>query len=413
MRKIILLTFAALTFFGLSSCDSNNSKVKELTNQFVEAVNGKDQATIYDLYSGIKDIQNAKLPAKIVSGEVSVEKDTVGQYIATISNPRQQKLVFKLQGKDTLKIVNSYGILEFDPSATEIAIKTGVPIKQTDDIALSKLLDEEGEYITYLSDIYSNAVAGHLVNEGGTWQAQRVFPYVTVQHSIRNGGTTAIKGTDYNVEFNFYTTSGQGAPLKQVENGVDLQPGEAFSYTLYPGVAYYKYCMAHDFGWTVSFVYKNQSTINSLLKGVKFTGREYEKFLKQKADDEAKAAKTVVGGTKKPAEVPAEVEELIKKFYTDCVFDAKANAEEYCSKDALKKMSEANDMDDGGYATWIFRTGAQDEKEGTSGKSLITGIKAVGSDWYLVSYKDMGWTGSTQVKVSKDKIVDVKPNLMK
>ena len=48
-----MMLMLCVTMF-CSSCDSNKGKVKELTEQFVAAVNNADKASIYDLYPTAK-----------------------------------------------------------------------------------------------------------------------------------------------------------------------------------------------------------------------------------------------------------------------------------------------------------------------------------------------------------------------
>lgn len=74
MKKYILFTFVMMAAVVLSSFDSNKGKVKDLTEYFVSAVNSNDKAAIYDLYSAVKDLKNAKIPTKIVEGDITVEK---------------------------------------------------------------------------------------------------------------------------------------------------------------------------------------------------------------------------------------------------------------------------------------------------------------------------------------------------
>jgi len=280
MKKIYLfiLTLGALCF---CACDSNKGKVEELAYQFVSAVNAKDKVSIYSIFPNAKNISNMTLPESIQTGDFSVEKND-SNYIVTIANTRQQKLVFKVIGESQIEMVESYSILDLDSAAMELAIKTGVPMKQIPDLAISKLMDIGGDYIEHLNTLYSDALKGGLIREGGTWQAQRAYGgNVTVAQPIRNVGDVPIKGSEYNVEFTFYSPNGtSSARLKKVEEGVDLEPNEATTIYVFPGGGYVEACYEHDFSWTVSFVYKNLSPIGTLLKYVKFTGNEYDDYLK-------------------------------------------------------------------------------------------------------------------------------------
>ena len=97
MKAKSIITIALMAVLGLSSCDSNKSTVEDLTNQFVTALQNNDVATIYDLYPDAKLVSNMKLPRVIQLADIDVEKDNAtGNYTATIRNPREQKLEFKV-----------------------------------------------------------------------------------------------------------------------------------------------------------------------------------------------------------------------------------------------------------------------------------------------------------------------------
>ena len=63
-----------------------------------------------------------------------------------------------------------------------------------------------------------------------------------------------------------------------------------------------------------------------------------------------------------------------------------------------KALKNANEYDDGGYAVWALRTGAQDG----DGASTILGVEPDGPDCVTVKYKDMGQSGSTKLKFVKE-----------
>ena len=110
-----------MAVLGLSSCDSNKSTVEDLTNQFVTALQNNDVATIYDLYPDAKLVSNMKLPRVIQLADIDVEKDNAtGNYTATIRNPREQKLEFKVVGNDQWQIVDSYGLFNIDEQYSDL-----------------------------------------------------------------------------------------------------------------------------------------------------------------------------------------------------------------------------------------------------------------------------------------------------
>lgn len=95
--------------------------------------------------------------------------------------------------------------------------------------------------------------------------------------------------------------------------------------------------------------------------------------------------------------------EMLKQFYKKCVFGT-SSPKSFCTAACLKKLAAANEYDDGGYATWEFRTMAQDG----DGPSKVTDVQPDGDGWYTVSYLDMGAKGVTKVLVVDGKIDNYK-----
>jgi len=272
--------------FIMCSCDPNKDKVLEVANQFIGAVNSKDKPSVFNIYPGAKNLNNSSIPDNIQEGKLEVEKNDSGLYVVSIQNSKQQKMVFEVKNKDIITLKDTYSVLELDSAALELGLKTGVPLKTISDLENSKLLDEEGSFVSYLNTVYSDAINGNLVMESGTYECNRFYGgSVTVTQPIRNIGNAPIKGSDYNIEFNFYSFSGKAASKKIVESGVDLEPNEAATIYAFPGSGYVNVCYEHDFSWTVSFVYKNLSPITTLLKYVTFKGNEYDEYLKKKETD--------------------------------------------------------------------------------------------------------------------------------
>lgn len=280
-KSNILVTALLLMAFTLLSCDGNKGKVEDAAEQFIAAVNNHDKATIYSLYPNAKNIENMTLPDCIQKGDISVEKNVSGDYVVNIKNDRLQSLVFKVADDKNIYLLETFNVLQLDSAAMELAIKTGVPIKQLSDLKLSELFNEDGDFIAALKEKYASYIGGQLIYESGTYSASRNFGgSVTVTQPIRNVGTVPIKADEYNVEFNFYCPNGTAASMKKIEAGVDLQPGEGYTYNVFPN-GYANVCFQHDFSWTITFVYKNISPIQSLLKFAKMKGDEYDEFMKK------------------------------------------------------------------------------------------------------------------------------------
>lgn len=96
---------------------------------------------------------------------------------------------------------------------------------------------------------------------------------------------------------------------------------------------------------------------------------------------------------------PAQ-EKVARELYGKCVFGGPAASvlKKCCTASFLKGLKAANEYEDGGYAVWVLRTGAQDG----DGPSKVTSITPDGPDAVIVKYKDMGASGSTRLIFVKE-----------
>lgn len=296
MEKVVTY-FIFLACLLFASCDKNKEKVEKMTTQFIDAVNAQDKAAVYDMYPGFQAKQVLNLPKRMVDGEIKVTRDDKsGTYIASIDNPREQKIEFKVEGDDRIKILDTYNVMQLDFANSELALKTGVPVKKMTDMTIATLFKPAGDFFNYLYARFSDVINGDVVAEKYSWQAQGGwYPSVTCYVPIRNNSEAPIMANEYNVEVTYYTPSGYAASTSEVQPGVDLQPGEAHTYILYPGGAYYQYCMMEDFKISIRIQYKNQNPKKMLLRYAKFSGDEFEDFLKKQAKKRKLASSTSHG----------------------------------------------------------------------------------------------------------------------
>ena len=100
--------------------------------QFVAAYNEGDKATVYDLFPSVKAYDNLAMGSIIGQGdEINVERnDSTGNYIATINEQKQQRLVFDVNSTGAIQVVDAYGVFRLDSIANELALKAGVPVKK-------------------------------------------------------------------------------------------------------------------------------------------------------------------------------------------------------------------------------------------------------------------------------------------
>ena len=98
------------------------------------------------------------------------------------------------------------------------------------------------------------------------------------------------------------------------------------------------------------------------------------------------------------------IKSFLTKMYNDKLYEDYDFLQKHCSPELLKKLQDAYPYDSDGpaYATWLFRSGQQDSKPGSNGKTMMLDIKADG-DWYVYTALDMGWKFTNRIKViSKD-----------
>lgn len=283
-RNIIL--FALMTVFGLSSCDKNKSQIEETVKVFSEALKTSDVATIYDLYPDAKLLANMSLPKGIQMADVDIEKeDSTGIYTATIKNPREQKLLFKVLDEGKLQITDSYGLFEMSKEYSDLAVKSGMPLKNLSDKRLNELFEESGDYISFIKKKFDGITDFKLSDFNGVYVNNS--SWVDITQNIRNDGNFRVKGTDYDVIFTFRDKRGINPKYTKTIAGVDLEPGETFTYYFnlngYSGCAY-----DEALTWKVTFNQKRGGSLKDLVKKAKFDGTEYDEFIKQQTKEDKK-----------------------------------------------------------------------------------------------------------------------------
>ena len=285
--RIVLLLMCCITMI---SCDSNKSKIEEKAKQFTEALKTKDVATIYDMYPDSKLANHMTLTTNVAPADMEVVKDeATSLYTANFKNARDQKLIFKVTGKDTYQIIDSYGFFDIEPLYSDLAVKSGVPLKKLSDQKLKELFKDGGPFLSFIKNKYGGLTDINLTFYDGIWKSMNNWMNLQIEHNVRNDGDFPVKGSDYDVVFNFYDTDGVAPQSSKTMDGVDLAPGESFTYSFtldgYSRVAY-----NHTLAWTVYFNQKGGGTMKDIMKKDKFTGQEYDEFLKQQAK-EKKAGK--------------------------------------------------------------------------------------------------------------------------
>lgn len=289
MKAKSIITIALMAVLGLSSCDSNKSKVEELTNKFATAVKNNDVATIYDMYPDAKQMENLKLPNGIVMADIDVVKDEkTGFYVANIKNSRDQKLIFKPTDKENFQIADSYSLFDIDKQFSDLAVNTGIPLKKLSDLKLNTLLQDNSDFIKFLKKKYGGLTDIKLTSFDGVYNCS--YDWVNVEQNIRNDGDFPVKGNDYDVVFRFKDNDGFAAASTKTMEGVDLAPGETFTYTFQLN-GYSNSARSHALTWSVKFNQKGGTSLKDMLKKAKLTGSEYSEFEQQAKEDKDTSSK--------------------------------------------------------------------------------------------------------------------------
>ena len=105
-----------------------------------------------------------------------------------------------------------------------------------------------------------------------------------------------------------------------------------------------------------------------------------------------------------------EVIEFIRTMYNAKQYTDHAFLESHCTKKMLKKLTDnfGYECDGTCYATWLFRSGAQDEKYGAYSyygngvnESKIIDIVRYNDHWYDYTALDMGWLFTNRISIIK------------
>lgn len=90
------------------------------------------------------------------------------------------------------------------------------------------------------------------------------------------------------------------------------------------------------------------------------------------------------------------IEHKIRLLYENEVFgntkDANFKMSDICTAEFLQRLSNANDFDTEGYATWLLRSGMQD---GEDSPSRVVSVVPGKDNTVIVHWSDMGYNGST------------------
>ena len=105
--------------------------------------------------------------------------------------------------------------------------------------------------------------------------------------------------------------------------------------------------------------------------------------------------------THTPTSKSDEIKSFVTQMYNNKRYEDYDFLRKHCSTELLKKLQDAYpyDTDCIAYATWLFRSGKQDSKPGTEGKTIMLEVKLDG-DWSVYTALDMGWEFTNRIKIT-------------
>lgn len=100
---------------------------------------------------------------------------------------------------------------------------------------------------------------------------------------------------------------------------------------------------------------------------------------------------------------------FLTSMYENSMYESYPFLNSHCTQHLLSVLSEAYDYDCNEspcYATWLFRTSAQDEKSPTENVSRVVSVMDVEDNWFEVEFYDGGWKGVKRIKAYfKDDVI--------
>lgn len=287
---VLLLAFCAIMLCG---CDANKGKVKELANQFVAVYNDGDKAAVYDLLPAAKTCENLLISGSIGQADgINVEKDdSTGNYIATINELKQQRLVFAVDSVGGIQMIDAYGVFRLDSIANELALKTGVPVKKISDLKLGELMNPQSDFI---NDLKLTKNTDNLWARYGAYSWSRTSSGfdVSMNFTVTNNSMQTVNGKDYYLYITpIQVSTGNVFNSKTVE-GVDIAPNEVREFNVSEPYLY-NYASQRDLSYTVEVKYRSESILSFLLNYGSFSGDEYDDYQKSLQKSE-----TAVSGDK-------------------------------------------------------------------------------------------------------------------
>ena len=192
MKKIyfLLMGIIALMF---SSCEDEEKRVRDFTNDFVAKVMNEDVRSLHRMIPGLSNCESFGLD-DYVPGRVVFEKVPDGYHVRLTE---KSSMVVKVCPLGNLSVVSTRGVAVFDHDLYDFAVRTGWVSTDMNDATIDSLLSEN-EFRDYMIEHIIHDLRTKVTAQGGeTGGATQRAIAVTVHNDTEYN----IPGEAYNVVY--------------------------------------------------------------------------------------------------------------------------------------------------------------------------------------------------------------------
>lgn len=278
MKKVLFYSLSGL-FFILCSCGSKEGKAKEFAVKFADFVNSNQMDSIMEAYPAI----NFDSIEPLSTEPVLVAESGDGLYKVDFSDGKW--VVVKVGEDGKVTVTDTKGIAAFPKDKYELAVKTGMLTDSIPDTKAQELLND-GAYFEWLVRNMKQPVGlvkGKISKKSGVDLHGRPCEGAVERMTctVTNNTPKPISGKDYAITYaySYWTCSDGSSPDGHTtgkKDGVDLAPGQSADINI----------AIMDYGLK-NVAVKYNVPIEQLTEGMDlFSGREYQQYLKERADKE-------------------------------------------------------------------------------------------------------------------------------
>lgn len=388
MKTFFQVTMVALAIVAFSSCGTKeNEAVRHFAAQVSYAIAENDTALLAKLYPNAM-----KIDSLIAPDTTDISVVALGDSAYTVTYGNDSIYLNVSTSIDSQYVVNeSHGLLGIPNNVNGVALKTGWIDPKLNDVENGERLEDK-EFLSYIENIWKDSLNKALTAKGGK-SSGGPDESLPVSIKVHNNTNKTIKASDYKLfvqgsSVSYYMKWGEeykvdGYKTSKTMPGKEIAPNGSvvFVYNV-PTLG----SIVGDYARATGTVVWDKSILEEARNNYKFKGTEYDDYLK------------TIGG-KKSNEGELDTEKCISfitKMYNSRQFESNSFIANKCTKRMKKKLRAANEYDDGGYATWLFRSDAED---GPSNVSKIISVIPLGDGWFKYTFYDMGVKGANKIKL--------------